>query len=84
MAWSGKHLAFVVQEFINNGGSLISTQRAFRIRVALGRHDPVPDRKTIQNSLSNFRQSGSALKTKSTGQPVDCHRTGKCGGNGDL
>lgn len=41
----------------------ISTKRAFRVRFALSRHDHVPDRKTIQNWVSNFRQTGSALKT---------------------
>jgi hypothetical protein len=30
MAWSGGHRAFVVEEFIRNGGSPIKTQRAFR------------------------------------------------------
>ena len=35
MAWSGEHRAFVVEEFIANGGSPIATQRAFRIRFAL-------------------------------------------------
>jgi len=28
MAWSGEHRAFVVEEFINNGGTPITTQRA--------------------------------------------------------
>jgi hypothetical protein len=30
MAWSGEHRAFVVEEFIQNGGSSIMTKRAFR------------------------------------------------------
>jgi hypothetical protein len=29
MAWSGEHRAFVVEEFIQSGGSPIMTQRAF-------------------------------------------------------
>jgi transposase len=45
------------------------TQRAFRIRFVLGRHDPVPDKKTIHNWVLNFRQTGSALKSKYTGRP---------------
>jgi hypothetical protein len=32
MAWSGEHRAFVVEEFIQNRGSPIMTQSAFRIR----------------------------------------------------
>ena len=32
MAWSGEHQAFIVEEFIKNGGSPVATQRAFRIR----------------------------------------------------
>jgi len=67
MAWSGEHCAFVVKEFIINGSSLISTQRAFRVQFMLGRHDPVPDSKTIQYWVSNFRQTGSAQKVKPPG-----------------
>lgn len=69
MAWSGEHRAFVVEQFIKNGGSPINTQRAFRIRFALGRRDPVPDKKTIYSWVSNFRQTGSALKRKPPGRP---------------
>lgn len=69
MAWSGVHRAFVVEEFLQNGGSPISTQRAFRIRFALAPRDPVPDKKTIHVWVSTFRQTGSALKKKSTGRP---------------
>lgn len=42
---STKIRAFVVDEFIQNGGSTISTQRAFRTHSALARHDSVPDKK---------------------------------------
>jgi hypothetical protein len=67
---SVEHRAFVVEEFIQNSGSPIMTQRAFLIRFTLGRRDPVPDKKTIHNWVSNFRQTGSALKRKSTtGRP---------------
>ena len=45
MAWSGEHRAFVVEEFIANGGSLIATLRAFSICFAVSRQDPVLDKK---------------------------------------
>jgi hypothetical protein len=32
MAWSGEHRAFVVEQFIQNGGSPTMTQRAFHRR----------------------------------------------------
>ena len=47
MAWSGEHRAFIVEEFIRNGGSPVATQRAFRNRFALGRRETVTDKKTI-------------------------------------
>jgi len=47
MAWLGEHRAFIVQEFIKNGGWPVTTQRAFRVRFALGRREAVPDKKTI-------------------------------------
>jgi len=43
MAWSGEHQAFIVEDFIRNGGSPVATQRAFHIRFMLGRREPVPD-----------------------------------------
>ena len=47
MAWLGEHRAFIVEEFIKNGGTPVATQRAFHIRFALGRREAVPDKKTI-------------------------------------
>jgi len=69
MAWLGEHRAFIVEEFIKNGGSPVATQRAFRIRFVLGRREAVPDKKTIYHWVSNFRQTGSALKQSSPGRP---------------
>ena len=61
MAWLGEHRAFIV-EFIKNGGSPVATQRAFRIRFALGRREAVPDTKTFYRWVSNFRQTGQTLE----------------------
>lgn len=69
MPWSGEHRAFVIERFIECGGSIIATQRAFRIHFGLGRHDPVPHHATIKVWVSNFRQTSSALKKKSPGRP---------------
>ena len=62
--WRGlrEHRAFIVEEFIKNGGSPVATQRAFRIRFALGRREAVPDKKTIYRWVSNFRQTGQTLE----------------------
>ena len=62
MACLEKHRAFIVQEFIKNGGSPVATQRAFRFRFALGRREAVPDKKTIYRWVSNFRQTGQTLE----------------------
>jgi len=67
MAWSREYRAFVIEEFIKNGGSPVATQRAFRIHFAPGRRDTVPDKKTVYRWVSNFRQTGSALKQTSPG-----------------
>ena len=61
MVWLGEHRAFIVEEFIKNGGSPVAIQRAFRIRFALGRRVAVPD-KTIYRWVSNFRQTGQTLE----------------------
>jgi len=78
MAWSGEHRAFVV-DFIKNGGSPVATQCAFRIRFTPGRRDTVPDKKTIYRWVSNFRQTGSALKQDISWPTSDRNRTRKCG-----
>ena len=62
IVWLEEHLAFIVEEFIKNGGSPVATQRAFRIRFALGRREAVPDKKTIYRWVSNFRQTGQMLE----------------------
>jgi len=62
MAWLEEHRAFIVKEFIKIGGSPVATQRAFRIRFALGRRETVPDKKTIYLWVSNFRQTGQTLE----------------------
>jgi len=59
--WLGEHWTFIVEGFIKNGGSLVATQRAFRIRFALGRREAVSDKKTIYLWVSNFRQTGQTL-----------------------
>jgi len=56
-----EHRAFIVEEFMKNGGSPVATQRAFRIRFALGRREAVPD-KTIYRWVSNFRRTGQTLE----------------------
>jgi len=60
--WLREHRAFIVEGFIKNGGSPVATQRAFRIRFALGRREAVPDKKTIYLWVSNFRQTGQTLE----------------------
>ena len=65
----GEHRAFIVEEFIKNGGLPVATQRAFRIRFGLGRREAVPDKKMIHRWVSSFRQTGSALKQTSPGRP---------------
>jgi len=62
MVWLGEHRAFIVEESIQNDGSPVATQRAFRIRFALGRREAVHDKKMIYRWVSNFRQTGQTLE----------------------
>jgi len=45
MSWLEEQLAFIAEVFIKNVGSPVATQRAFRVRFALGRQEAVPDKK---------------------------------------
>ena len=69
MAWSGEHRAFVIEEFVKNGESVVATQRSFRRRFSLNRHDPVPTGKTIHRWVSNIRQTSSALNRRRSDRP---------------
>ena len=69
MAWSGEHRPFVIEEFVKNGQSVITTQCSFRRHFSLNRHDPVPTGKTIHRWVSNFRQTSSALNRRRSGRP---------------
>ena len=62
MAWSGEHRAFIVEEFIINGGSPVATQRAFRIRFAPGRRDTVPDKIFFSGATSKQRFTNNVPK----------------------
>jgi hypothetical protein len=55
--------------FKKNGDSITATRRVFRRNFEVGRHGRVPDRKTILLWVGNFRETGSALKQKSSGRP---------------
>jgi len=73
MVWLEEHQAFIVEEFIKNGGSPVATQRVFRIRFALGRREAVPDNKTIYRWVSDFRQTGQTFGSSEGGDT-----TGSC------
>lgn len=69
MPWTGEHRGFVVETFFKNNDSVVATQRAFRRRFGLNRHDSVPDAKTIRKWITSVRATGSALPRKPVGQP---------------
>lgn len=75
IAW---HCACIVQEYIRNGGSAITPQRAFCIRFQPDRHDSVPNRKLIYVWVSNNRATSFTLK-KTARLTLDHNDTGKCG-----
>lgn len=69
MPWSGEHRGFVIETFFKNKDSVVATQRAFRRRFGLTRHDSVPDAKTITKWITSVRATGSALPRKPAGRP---------------
>lgn len=69
MPWSVEQRAFVVETYFNNNGSVILTQRAFRLRFNLRPLDLVPDRNAIIRWVASFRTTGSTLKKKPPGRP---------------
>ncbi|CAI6344146.1 unnamed protein product [Macrosiphum euphorbiae] len=62
--WSGKQRAYAIKLFYKNNDSYVAAQRAFRLHFNLKRHDSVPSAKAIQIWITNFEETGSALKKK--------------------
>ena len=48
MARNGEYRAFVAQEFVKNGESVVEMQRSFRRHFSLNRYDIVPTGKIIR------------------------------------
>lgn len=67
MPWSSDHRGFVVETFLKIKDSVVATQRAFRRRFGLTRHDKVPDAKTIKKWITSIRATGSSLPRKPDG-----------------
>ena len=57
------------EKFVENGESVVATQRSFQKHFSLHRHDPIPTGKTIRRWVSNFRQTSSALNRGRSSRP---------------
>src|SRR5215469_3296746 len=69
--WSGAKRAFTIKSFYKNNDSVEGARREFRRHFNLGRHDSVPSAHAIKTWISNFEETGSAMKKK----PPDRERT---------
>ncbi|XP_014473878.1 PREDICTED: uncharacterized protein LOC106744010 [Dinoponera quadriceps] len=69
MIWTGEHRGFAVRSFLENGRSVIATQRAMRLRFHIPRHVSVPDGKTIKRWVSSLEETGSTVRTHAVGRP---------------
>jgi hypothetical protein len=65
MRWSNEQRAFAVEAYFSNGGSVVSTERAFRNHFNIAPLGPVPDRKSILLWVTTFRETGSVQKRRS-------------------
>ena len=68
-SWTAEHRSFAVETYFNNNESPITVQRIFHRHFRLGRHDRVPDHRTIIRWVNHFRTTASSLKEKSPGRP---------------
>ena len=67
--WTAEHRSFAVETYFKNNESPITVQRIFRRHFRLGRHDIVPDHRTIVRWVNHFRTTASSLKEESPGRP---------------
>ena len=59
--WSGKQRAYAIKSFYKNNDSYVAAQHEFRLHFNLKRHDSA---KAIKIWITNFEETGSALKKK--------------------
>jgi hypothetical protein len=60
--WSTQHLAFIVEMFVKNGGSVVKTQGIFHKHFNSAHHENVSCCNAIQLWVYNLRMNASALK----------------------
>ncbi|KAF2356868.1 Protein of unknown function DUF4817, partial [Trinorchestia longiramus] len=69
MPWSSKYRSFAVHTYLENGHSVIATQRAFRLHFNIPRHGPIPDGKAIRRWVEALEDTGSTRRPKGSGGP---------------
>uniref|UniRef100_A0A2S2Q9Y7 DUF4817 domain-containing protein n=1 Tax=Sipha flava TaxID=143950 RepID=A0A2S2Q9Y7_9HEMI len=65
---AGKQRGFAIRTLYKNGRSFIATQRAFRLKFNLARHDTVPHHNVIANWVRTFEETDSTLKPRDSGR----------------
>lgn len=69
MPWSGEHRGFAVRTFLENGRSVVATQRSFRLHFNIPRHGPIPDGKAIRRWIEALEETGSTRRPRGNGRP---------------
>ena len=72
--WTVEHRMFAYDAFVQNGESVITMQRLFRVRFNRGRRGTVPSRNTILRWVNNLQTTGCIVKKKPPG-PTKTART---------
>jgi hypothetical protein len=58
MEWTKVQRAFAVEAYFSNGGSIIATQRAFRVHFNNAPRGRIPGRQSIVSWVNYFRETG--------------------------
>jgi transposase len=66
--WTGAQRAFPIKAFCKNNDSYAAVQRIFRRHFQINRNNPVPSAHAIKTWITNFEETGSALKRKPPGK----------------
>ena len=69
MPWLGEHRGFAVRTFLENGRSVVATQRAFRLHFQISRHGRIPDGKLIKRWVEALEETGSTRRPRGNGRP---------------
>ncbi|KAF2362513.1 Protein of unknown function DUF4817 [Trinorchestia longiramus] len=70
MPRSGEYRSCAVRKYLENGHSVVATQRAYRLHFNIPCHGPIPDGKAIRSWVEALEDTSSTRRPRGSGRPI--------------